>query len=124
MMGSKAMIFGDQDLYDDILANEDPAVAQKLGRRVRGFDQRIWEQRRFDVVVRGNLAKFSQDPSLENVLVETGDAVLVESSPKDEIWGIGLAEGHPDVKNPRRWRGYNLLGFALMRVREILSHRR
>ena len=78
----------------------------------------------FNVVVKGNLAKFSQNVKLQDYLLSTGDKILVEASPKDDVWGIGLEESNPDVINPRRWPGTNLLGFALMEVRDELKRLR
>ncbi len=97
-----------------------PAQARSLGRRVQGFQEEAWDRLRFAVVVEGNLAKFRQLPDLGDYLLSTGDAVLAEASPMDRIWGIGIEETHPDARDPHRWRGSNLLGFALMQVRHLL----
>jgi ribA/ribD-fused uncharacterized protein len=75
---------------------------------------------RFEVVVAGNMAKFGQHAGLRQFLLGTGDRVLVEASPRDTIWGIGLAAGDERAAGPDRWRGLNLLGFALMEVRQRL----
>jgi len=88
---------------------------------VRGFDEQCWAGRRFDLVVTGNLAKFSQHPERRDFLVATGSQVLVEASPRDRIWGIGLAADHQFCASPEHWPGLNLLGFALMEVRQQLS---
>jgi len=88
---------------------------------VPGFDQGVWDAVRFEVVVRGNLAKFSQSRELAAFLLGTRGHVLVEASPRDRIWGIGLGESDPRASDPHAWRGLNLLGFALMRVREMLQ---
>ncbi len=117
MMASKARLFGDGETLGEILAASDPATIKALGKRVKGFDEDTWKRRRLDLVTEGNVAKFSQRPELGAHLVATADAVLVEASPLDRIWGIGLAEDHPDARNPVRWKGLNLLGFALMRAR-------
>jgi ribA/ribD-fused uncharacterized protein len=85
---------------------------------VRGFDEATWVAHRFDIVVRGNRAKFTQHPTLHEFLQNTAPRVLVEASPVDRIWGIGLAQDDPDAHDPNRWRGLNLLGFALMEVRD------
>ena len=71
--------------------------------------------------MRGNLAKFQQHPTLSAFLAGTADRVLVEASPSDRIWGIGLAADDPRAVNPEKWRGLNLLGFALMEVRRVLA---
>jgi ribA/ribD-fused uncharacterized protein len=120
MMWRKAMLFDDPATARDILAVAHPRQAKALGRRVTGFDDRVWDEHRFDVVVEGNLAKFGQHPELGAVLLNTGDRVLVEASPLDRVWGIGLSRDDPAAPDPARWRGLNLLGFALMRVRAAL----
>jgi ribA/ribD-fused uncharacterized protein len=121
MMAGKARLFGDESSAERVLSTPDPAAVQALGRRVRDFDQAVWEAHRFDLVVAGNVAKFGQDPDLRNYLVGTGDRVLVEASPIDRIWGIGLAGTDPQAQDPAGWRGLNLLGFALMRARARLA---
>jgi ribA/ribD-fused uncharacterized protein len=117
MMAEKARLFGDEAVCAQILSSKTPKMAKDLGRAVRGFDSTIWQQQRVAVVERGNLAKFAQNPALLRYLLSTGDQVLVEASPYDTIWGIGLAENDPRASNPLQWRGQNLLGFVLMAVR-------
>jgi ribA/ribD-fused uncharacterized protein len=90
---------------------------------VRGFDEQRWAQQRFEVVVTGNLAKFSQHRDLRQFLLGTGGQVLAEASPRDRVWGIGLAADDPRAASPRTWPGLNLLGFALMEVRRELQDR-
>ena len=121
MMAKKAELFGDSITKDRILACNTPDQAKKLGRTVAGFNDEVWANHRFDIVISANLAKFSQNPTLKNFLLGTGDRVLVEASPVDNIWGIGLAEDDPAASEPARWKGLNLLGFALMCVRDQLS---
>lgn len=121
MMAGKARLFDDPATLAEILAARDPEAIKALGRRVRGFDEAAWAAHRLDLVTAGNVAKFSQHPDLLAHLRGTGDAVLVEASPRDRVWGIGLAADHPDAGDPRRWRGLNLLGFALMRARARLG---
>lgn len=118
MMAGKARVFGDVEAEASVLADDDPAHAKAVGRAVRGYDTAVWAEHRVDVVTRGNVAKFSQHPDLATYLASTGDAVLVEASPEDRIWGIGLAADHPDASRPGRWPGRNLLGFALADVRD------
>jgi ribA/ribD-fused uncharacterized protein len=120
MMAGKALLFGDGAAAERIRQAADPAAAKALGREVRGFDEQRWAGRRFEVVVTGNLAKFGQHPDLGQLLAGTGDRVLVEASPRDLIWGIGLAPDDERAASPDRWRGQNLLGFALMEVRQRL----
>ncbi|MGC2782011.1 MAG: NADAR family protein [Bradyrhizobium sp.] len=120
VMAQKAELFDDQETRDAILAAPGPSQAKKLGRAVRGFDDARWIAHRFDVAVRGNVAKFGQNPQLGEWLLATGDAVLVEASPVDRIWGIGLAADDPRAGDPQAWLGLNLLGFALMKTRAAL----
>lgn len=121
MMAAKARLSGDTESAAQILAAPHPGAAKALGRQVRGFDEQRWEQRRFDVVVAGNLAKFGQHPQLRDFLAGTGSRVLVEASPRDRIWGIGLTADDEQARSPELWPGLNLLGFALMEVRHQLS---
>jgi ribA/ribD-fused uncharacterized protein len=121
MMAGKARLFGDDAVLARILACGSPAQAKTLGRHVEGFDEAAWQQARFDIVVRANEAKFSQNAAMRDHLLATGDRVLVEASPVDRIWGIGLAANDEAASKPRKWRGLNLLGFALMEVRSRLG---
>ncbi|MFE9423440.1 NADAR family protein [Kitasatospora sp. NPDC006697] len=121
MMAGKARLFGDEEIVPRILAARTPAEAKKLGRLVRGFAEEPWAAARFDLVVEGNAAKFGQDPALRAYLLSTGNRVLVEASPVDRVWGIGLAADDERAADPARWRGLNLLGFALMAARERLA---
>ncbi|RRS00899.1 NADAR family protein [Glycomyces terrestris] len=120
MMWSKAMLFEDELAAAAILADDDPARARAIGRTVTDFDLSVWERHRFPIVVRGSIAKFSQRGELRNFLLSTGDRVLVEASPDDSVWGIGLAADDPLAADPRTWQGQNLLGFALMTARRHL----
>nr|WP_262905040.1 NADAR family protein [Hymenobacter pini] len=120
MMAEKARLFQDEATRQAILQATHPDVAKRLGRKVQGFDEARWNAARFEIVVRGNVAKFSQHPALREFLLGTGNRVLVEASPVDSIWGIGLAQDHPQAANPAEWPGLNLLGFALMEVRNTL----
>jgi ribA/ribD-fused uncharacterized protein len=121
LMAGKARLFGDDVSARAILATADPAESKQLGRRVRGFSEEKWKRARFRIAVEGNLGKFGQDASLQAYLLSTASQILVEASPRDPIWGIGLARDHPDAAHPERWPGQNLLGFALMEVRTRLA---
>jgi ribA/ribD-fused uncharacterized protein len=121
MMAGKARLFGDDATLAKILAAHEPAVVKRLGREVRGFDEEAWSRARFDLVTRGNVAKFGADPKRRAYLLATGDAIPVEASPTDVVWGIGLARDDARAADPRRWRGLNLLGFALVAAREALG---
>jgi ribA/ribD-fused uncharacterized protein len=120
MMAEKARLFGDDDALRRVLAAGNPGAAKAVGREVRGFDGDAWTAARWEIVVRGNEARFGQTPDLRTCLASTGDRVLVEASPVDRIWGIGLAENDAAAENPELWRGLNLLGFALMEARARL----
>jgi ribA/ribD-fused uncharacterized protein len=118
MMAGKARLFYDADGLAAVLAAKSPGAAKAAGRKVRGFDEKLWAEQRYGLVVAGNRAKFGQHPALRAFLVATGRRVLVEASPYDRVWGIGMAPGNPAVAHPAAWRGLNLLGFALMEVRD------
>ncbi|GAA1005592.1 hypothetical protein CF54_06415 [Streptomyces sp. F-3] len=120
MMAGKARLFADAEAERRVLAARHPAEAKKAGRLVRGFDERTWERERFGIVVEGNVHKFGSHPALREFLLNTGDRVLVEASPVDRVWGIGLAATDDGASDPERWRGANLLGFALMEARRRL----
>lgn len=121
MMAGKAQLFGDHDILEKVLLASSPDQAKKLGRQVKKFDPATWDAHKFDLVVTGNYHKFSQHPALKTFLINTQDRVLVEASPMDRIWGIGMAAGNEHVENPLQWRGHNLLGYALMTVRDQLK---
>ncbi|MCI2260999.1 NADAR family protein [Xanthomonas indica] len=126
MMAGKARLFGDHAACARILAAAHPGEVKAIGREIQGFDESTWRDARMQLVIAGNLGKFGQHAALKTVLLETGDRVLVEASPVDRIWGIGLAADDPRAADPTTWQGENLLGFALMQVRRQLaeSHRR
>lgn len=121
MMAQKALLFHDEEVLQKIMQADNPAVYKKLGREIRNFDGKQWDEHKYQIVVNGNLAKFSQNQDLLDFLLKTGDRILVEASPYDRIWGIGMAKDAPNIENPFFWKGSNLLGFALMEVREKLS---
>ena len=117
MMAEKARLFGDYETEAAILASGNPGKQKALGRKVANFDETIWNERCRDVVFQGNLAKFSQNPDLMSCLLDTADRILVEASPVDAVWGIGLAEDDPRCLEPAQWRGTNWLGEVLTAVR-------
>jgi len=122
MMAEKARVFSDRTVLEDILKSDNPKRIKELGRTVSFFDETVWRERAYDAVVEGNLLKFSQDLDLKNYLVSTKDSVLVEASPNDRIWGIGLESSAEGIGNSTNWLGQNLLGFALMEVRDIIRN--
>ncbi|BEP69923.1 MULTISPECIES: NADAR family protein [Variovorax] len=121
MMAGKARLFGDAATCERIIAARTPGEAKKLGRQIGNFDEAAWLEARFDLVTRGNVAKFSQNAALGAYLLGTGRQVLVEASPVDAIWGIGLAATDAAAQDPRTWKGLNLLGYALMAARDELG---
>jgi ribA/ribD-fused uncharacterized protein len=121
MMARKARLFGDDEALARILSAEHPAEAKAIGRGVRGFDGDTWEKHRFEIVVAGSVAKFRANPDMGAFLRGTGERVLVEASPLDRIWGIGLGAADERAASPAEWLGENLLGFALMEARAHLG---
>lgn len=121
MMAGKARLFNDEVTLHKIINARTAPEAKTLGREVMGFDAQKWDEEKYGLVIKGNLAKFSSNDQLKNFLIDTGDAVIVEASPVDNIWGIGLAADHADAAHPSKWKGENLLGYALMEVRDILN---
>lgn len=121
MMAHKASLFGDAAIRAQILNAVSPGETKKLGRQIRDFVPEVWDLHKYRIVMEGNLHKFSQHPALKDFLLGTKDRILVEASPVDPVWGIGLAADHPTIENPQTWRGENLLGYALMEVRDVLQ---
>ncbi|MFF4601202.1 NADAR family protein [Streptomyces sp. NPDC001339] len=120
MMAGKARLFDDTEAEQRAIAAGHPQQAKNAGRMVRGFDEETWRRHRFGLVVEGSVHKFGGHPELREFLLGTGSRVLVEASPLDRIWGIGLAADDVRATDPERWRGLNLLGFALMEARRRL----
>ncbi|WP_118974159.1 NADAR family protein [Taibaiella koreensis] len=118
MMAQKALLFNDAPMAEQIRKSASPAAAKKLGRQVQSFNTAIWDDHKFEIVRQGNVYKFTQHPELGQFLQDTGARVLVEASPVDPVWGIGMAADDPRAGNPLQWKGMNLLGFALMAVRD------
>ena len=121
MMAQKALLFGDKTIYDEIMKAHDPKTFKSLGKEVRHFNPTFWDENKCRIVFEGNLAKFSQNPKLKEFILSTKDAVLVEASPLDKIWGIGLNRENKDSQNPNLWKGENNLGFTLMEVRDAIK---
>ena len=118
MMYGKAMLFGDAEVAARILKARSPRQHKALGRQVRGFQDEVWERER--IVYEGNRAKFTQNAALLAALRATVGTRLVEASPTDRIWGVGLAREDPRIQDPSAWRGLNLLGEVLTRLRDEL----
>lgn len=117
MMVKKAELFGDKEVLEDLLVTDKPAKLKELGRKVKGFDPTIWDKHKFNIVLRGNRLKFEQNAELMKKLLETGNKTIVEAAHYDKIWGNGLS-AEDSLKIPEdKWPGENLLGKALMIVR-------
>jgi len=121
MMWAKARLFKDFDIANVILQEENPKRMKTLGRDVSGFDNAVWSTWRYDIVYLACMLKFSQNQELNNKLVSTGNSIIVEASPYDKIWGVGLSDQDSRINNPDQWLGLNLLGKTLMEVRQILQ---
>lgn len=121
MMAEKARLFHDAEAEQAAVDAANPALAKAAGRTVRGFEDSVWERERFEIVVRGSVHKFSSNPELRTYLRNTGERVLVEASPRDRVWGIGVGVRNENAERPSSWRGLNLLGFALMEARARLG---
>ena len=121
MMAGKAKAFGDETALEQIMRSKDPKEIKALGRTVRHFDEKVWNEVKYPLIVAGNYNKFTQNASLREFLLSTGNCILAEASPYDRIWGIGLSEDDPRAQDPAQWRGQNLLGFALMEVRDEIK---
>jgi ribA/ribD-fused uncharacterized protein len=120
MMAKKALLFNDQESYKMIMYADNPKDQKAFGRRVKGFDAYKWNQVCREYVYEANLAKFRQHEDLKKQLLDTEDKLLIEASPYDTIWGIGMHENDNGVENPKNWKGTNWLGEALDRVKETI----
>ncbi len=120
MMYRKALSFGDDKIAAQILATDSAAEIKALGRLVSGYDESLWNGIRQIVVYEGLFAKFSQNPELKEQLKNTGKAFFAECAVNDRIWGIGLSMRDPNRLDRAKWQGQNLLGYALMMVRNKL----
>lgn len=122
MMYRKACLFGDTPIADEILSTDNVGKIKALGRKVAGYDEIIWSGMRQVIVYNGLLEKFRQNAELQKMLLETGTCILAECAVKDRIWGIGLGMHDENRFSMGKWQGQNLLGFALMEVREQLRN--
>lgn len=118
MMAHKALLFGDDIHFKKILEVDNPAVIKQYGRQIKNFDVGIWNAHKFKIVTDGNRLKFQQNPNLMEKLLSTNNKTIVEASPYDKIWGIGLAADQAVNIPEKQWPGQNLLGKAIMVVRK------
>lgn len=120
MMYGKAKLFDDDKIADEILRTKDPKTMKSLGRKVHNFNEKRWAEYRELIVLNNNIEKFKQNPKLAKALLDTGDTIIAEASPRDKIWGIGLSAKDKRAQDTYSWLGANLLGEILMDVREHL----
>ena len=121
MMFHKALLFGDVEIAEQILSEKQPSKQKELGKQVKNFDVDIWVKNREIIVINGNLLKFTQNQDLKELLLSTGTKILVEGSPQDRIWGVGLHYEDDLILDESNWKGLNLLGKCLMEVRNKLN---
>lgn len=121
MMAKKALLFGDYDALREIMLEDEPSTQKAIGKTVKGFDKTKWEKHCRKIVYDGNYAKFTQNPKMEKELMASGQLEIVEASPTDAIWGIGMGVNHPNILDRTKWKGTNWLGIAIMEVRNALT---
>jgi len=120
-MWRKAKLFNDEDMARQILNSQSPSMAKQLGRRVKNFNESKWDINKEEIIYSGCLAKYTQNPELKKKILETGNNNLVEASPYDKVWGIGLNERLAKTTPQNQWPGQNLLGICLMKVRHTIK---
>jgi ribA/ribD-fused uncharacterized protein len=116
----KAILFDDKAAFNAVMNSDDPAVQKRAGRLIENFDQTVWDQNKVELMQLAVYLKFSQNEDLKKILLDTGDKILVEASPYDKIWGIGMGADHKDILDESKWNGENLLGKVLMEVRDLI----
>jgi ribA/ribD-fused uncharacterized protein len=121
MMNQKALFFGDIESSIEIMKSKSPSVQKSIGRKVSNFDPKLWSEACLEIVTQINVSKFNQNPKMKKQLIELGDREIVEASPYDKIWGIGMKDTHPDILDRDKWQGQNLLGIAIMEAKKRLN---
>ena len=122
-MYMKAIVFGDEEIAKQILEVSDPKKVKALGRKVQNYDEAVWNEKRYQVMLKANVAKFSQNEDLKQLLLspEYEGHGFVEASPYDKVWGVRMFESNPDIDDETKWKGLNLLGKVLDETRSIVS---
>lgn len=120
MMAMKALLFEDNNIFRQVVRTTNPSDHKNLGRSIKAFEKDIWDHYCRDIVKIGNYLKFSQDPELKQKILNSKPNILVEASPYDTIWGVGIADNNPSVYDQKNWKGTNYLGECLMFVRELV----
>ena len=121
LMYFKARLFKDDEIAGNILQNNNPHEIKQLGRKVKNFDENIWLKERDTILFQILYQKFCKNPYLKKELLKTNDKILVEASPYDKIYGVGLSEDNDNILDDKNWKGENLLGNILMNVRDMLK---
>lgn len=121
MMFRKAQTFGDLDQAGKILKEKSPSKVKEMGRRVKHFDEKQWDVEKYDIVRQGNIYKFSQNPELKKAILATKNKYIIEASPYDKVWGVGLGAKNKNIYDTDKWKGQNLLGKAIMSTRAYIQ---
>ncbi len=121
MMAEKARLFNDFETLKKILSESNPKKCKELGRQIKNFSDDMWNKCKYDIVLKGNYEKFNQNESLRQFLLSTESKFIVEASPYDAVWGVKMSQQDANINNPKTWKGENLLGFALMEVRDLIK---
>ena len=121
-MYMKAIVFGDEEIAKQILEDGDPKKVKALGRKVQNYDEQVWNEKRYQIMLRANVAKFSQNEDLKQLLLspEYEGRGFVEASPYDKVWGVRMYESSADIDDETKWKGLNLLGKVLDETRRIV----
>ncbi|KAJ4344686.1 uncharacterized protein N0V89_012430 [Didymosphaeria variabile] len=118
---AKAALFEDEKMMEAIINEKEPKKQKSLGKKVKPFDKDLWQTESFHVVTSATWLKFTKSEAAKELkpqLLATGKRLLAEASPRDKIWGIGLNVEQAKSRKPSDWTGRNLLGQALMFVRD------
>lgn len=121
MMAKKAILFGDIETHRLIMAANEAKEHQQLGRKIQGFDHRLWDVHKIGIVWSANFLKFNQHDDLKQRLIDTGNRIIAEATPTDCIWGIGFSPDQAEALDVKQWRGTNLLGVILMSLRSVMK---
>lgn len=122
MMAQKAIMANDKESLEKIMNVSDPGEQKKLGQAVANLNVKEWDEKKLDIVTKGCIAKFTSKRFLQETLLKTGNKVIVEGSPNDRLWGVGLHWSSSDIEDKNKWKGTNLLGRALMKAREEIRN--
>jgi len=120
IMATKAALMGDAEMFREIDGTTDPATCKQCGRKVKNFDENLWQKHLEDIAFEVVRQKFESEQALRQLLLKTGDRIIAEAAPNDRIWGIGLATTDIEARDPSKWQGRNILGEALMKARSAL----